>query len=61
MGIGLGILLVTIGAILLWAVEASFEAVNLDVVGLILLIAGVVGVLWGTLAASPRSSTTVEE
>ena len=61
MGIGVGILLVTIGAILLWAVEASFEAVNLDVVGVILLIAGTVGLLWSALATGPHGRKPVEE
>jgi hypothetical protein len=55
LGIGTSILLIVAGAILRWAVTAHVSGVNLDVVGLILLIAGAVGLsislLWMTIWA----------
>ncbi|MBW3614742.1 MAG: hypothetical protein KY439_05455 [Actinobacteria bacterium] len=61
MGIGIGIVLLTIGAVLVWAVEASFEAIDLDVVGVILMITGGIGLLWGLLASNLRGHNTVIE
>ncbi len=43
MGISLSILLVAIGAILAWAVSAEMSGVDIQVVGIILLIVGIVG------------------
>jgi hypothetical protein len=43
MGIGTSIFLIAIGAILKFAVTASISGVKLEVVGLILMIAGIVG------------------
>ncbi|SCL31549.1 hypothetical protein GA0070616_4285 [Micromonospora nigra] len=52
MGIGTSIFLIALGAILTFAVEASIGGVNIDVVGWILMAAGVLGLiltalLWG--------------
>lgn len=52
MGIGVGMLLLTIGAILVWAVEVSFDAVDIDLVGVILMITGAAGVVWGLLVST---------
>jgi uncharacterized membrane protein YedE/YeeE len=58
LGIGTSILLMVAGAILRWAVTANVSGVDLDVVGLILLIAGAVGLflslLWMTIWADRR-------
>jgi hypothetical protein len=43
LGIGTSIFLIAVGAILRYAVTTNVEGVNLDTVGLILLIVGVVG------------------
>jgi hypothetical protein len=43
MGIGAGILLIVIGAILTFAVDATVTGINLDVVGWILMLAGAAG------------------
>ena len=43
MGIGTSIFLIALGAILRYAVNDSFEAIDLQVVGLILMIVGVIG------------------
>jgi hypothetical protein len=40
MGIGVGILLIVVGAILTFAVDAKVAGLNLDVVGWILMLAG---------------------
>lgn len=70
MGIGIGIFLIAVGAILTFAVEADVEGLNLDIVGWILMAAGVIGLLvtlsiWGrrrTVAyRRPADTYTVEE
>lgn len=43
MGIGVSIFLIAIGAILAFAVDANAEGINLDTVGVILVILGLVG------------------
>jgi hypothetical protein len=45
--IGLGIVLIVVGAILDWAVTVTTTGFNINSVGLILLIAGIVSVLIG--------------
>jgi len=43
MGIGAGILLIVVGAILTFAVDATVTGIDLDVVGWILMLAGATG------------------
>jgi hypothetical protein len=45
MGIGISIFLIAVGAILTFAVEAVAEGVNLDTVGIILMVVGALGLL----------------
>ena len=45
MGIGVSIFLLAVGAILAFAVDVSTEGINLDTVGVILIILGLVGLL----------------
>jgi membrane protein implicated in regulation of membrane protease activity len=45
MSIGVGIFLMVIGAVLAFAVRDTWDAVNLQVVGYILLLAGLAGIL----------------
>ncbi len=71
MGIGVGILLTAVGAVLAFAVsvDTSGSGVNLHTIGLILLIVGILGILlsmffwssWGGFGGGRRggSSTTV--
>ena len=69
MGIGLSLILIAVGAILVWAVEASVSGVDLTAVGWILLIVGAAGALlsmifwssWGGVANSRRRTTYVED
>lgn len=45
MGIGVSIFLIAVGAILAFAVDFAAEGINLDTVGVILMILGLVGLL----------------
>ncbi len=54
MRIGSSVFLIAIGAILAFAVEAEIPYVSLDVVGYILIAAGILGLIWA-LIASQRS------
>ena len=45
MGIGTSIFLIAVGAILYWAVEATVQGLEIQTVGLILMICGVLGLL----------------
>ena len=64
MGIGTSIFLIAVGAILRYAITTNVEGIDLDVVGLILMIVGVVGLvlsfLWMTMWADRRRSAVVE-
>ena len=72
MGLGVGIFLSAIGAILAFAVSATVSGVNVHAVGWILLIVGIVGIVlsmifwssWagpGYLTGRRRRTTTVDE
>ena len=54
MTIGTGIVLLVIGAILVFAVNVDVEYVNLDLIGYILMIAGGVVVLLGLIFLMTR-------
>lgn len=59
MGIGVGLLLIAIGAILAYAVEVQVQGVDLTTVGVILMIVGGVGVVlslvfWSTFRPGNR-------
>lgn len=45
MGIGVGIFLIVVGAILTFALNATVAGINLDVVGWILMLAGAAGLM----------------
>jgi hypothetical protein len=45
MGIGMSIFLIAVGAILRYAVNVTVEGVEIDTVGLILLIVGIIGLV----------------
>jgi hypothetical protein len=72
MGIGVSLILIAVGAILTWAVEATVSGVNINAVGVILMIVGVVGlvislVFWsswggaGVPAGRRRTTTTIDD
>lgn len=62
MGIGLGVLLFVIGAILRWAVNVNIPHVNDNVLGIILMVVGVVAVILSLIQTEQlrrRRNTTV--
>jgi Domain of unknown function (DUF6458) len=64
MTIGTSIFLIALGAILRYAVSDSIEGVDLAVAGLILMIAGAIGLLiglWMALAARRRYDAAYED
>jgi hypothetical protein len=70
MGIGVSLILIAVGAILAWAVNASVSGVDINAIGVILMIVGAVGLLlslifWGSWggygARGGRRVTTYED
>lgn len=57
MTVGSSIFLLAVGAILRYAITDTISGVNLDVVGLILMIAGAVGLVIGLFMATARRDT----
>lgn len=49
MGIGVSVFLLAVGAILTFAIDVTTEGVNLDTVGIILMIVGALGLLLSML------------
>jgi hypothetical protein len=68
-GLGVSIFLIAVGAILTWAVNASVSGLELNTIGVILMIVGVIGLVlsmifwssWGGVANSRRRTTYVED
>lgn len=58
MGIGVGIFLLAVGAILAFAVTDSIADVDLTAVGYILMAAGVLGILLSLLLSNQRRRTS---
>ncbi|MGW3807371.1 DUF6458 family protein [Micromonospora sp. NPDC005113] len=61
MGIGTSIFLIALGAILTFALDASVGGINLDVVGWILMAAGVLGLIMTTLIWGRRRAVATSE
>ena len=69
MGIAVSLLMIAAGAIMVWAVDATVSGINIDAVGVILMVIGAVGLVlsiifwstWGGFgnADRPGSGTTV--
>ena len=60
MTVGAGIFLIAVGAILRYAINDSLKDVNLETIGLILMIAGAVGIVLGFIQmAMARKRTAV--
>jgi len=67
MGISMSLIVVAAGAVLLWAVNASVSGVNINTVGVILLVVGVIGFItslffwssWGGFGA--RDTTVIHD
>ncbi len=52
MGIGVSILVIAIGAVLTFAVTAQVSGVDLNVVGVVLMVVGSTGLLWAVLTTA---------
>jgi hypothetical protein len=67
MGIGVSLILIAVGAILTWAVNATVSGLDINTVGIILMIVGAVGLVlsmmfwssWGGIGGTTRRRTTV--
>lgn len=64
MGIGASLFLIALGAILAWAVEVEASGIDLNMVGVILMIIGSVGLVlsmlfWSSFAPYGRRNETV--
>ena len=69
MGLGASLFLIAAGAILVWGVNATVAGLNVDAIGVILMVIGVVGLIlsmmfwssWGGWSNGRRRATYVEE
>jgi len=71
MGLSLSVLLIAVGAVLAWAVDAEVSGIDLQVAGVILVVVGVIGLIaslifwssWGGFGGRDAASanTTVVE
>ncbi len=65
MGIGVSLVLIAVGAILLWAVDVATKGIDLQIVGVVLMVVGAVGLLlslvfwssWGAWHPARRDVT----
>ncbi len=68
MGLGVSLLLIAVGAILVWGLQSDVAGISEDAIGVILMVVGAVGLIlsmmfwssWGGVS-SRRRSTYVEE
>lgn len=59
MTVGVSIFLLAVGAILRFAVEDSIEGVDLGIIGVILMVCGVIGLLFGLIQMANARRTGV--
>ena len=55
MGTGVSLILIAVGAILTWAVNATVSGLNINTIGVILMVVGLAGLI---LSLTSRSSST---
>ena len=69
MGVSVSLLFVAVGAILKWAVTATASGINLNTVGVILMVVGAVGLVlslifwssWGGFGSRAGTTTVVHD
>ena len=62
MGIGVSVFLLAVGAVLTFAIEVdNAEGFNINTVGIILMIAGAIGLVWALMMVNSRRTTVVED
>ncbi len=54
MGIGAGVFLIAVGAILTFALDVAISGIDLKVVGVILMLAGLIGIAVDLVIFAPR-------
>ena len=59
MGIGFSIFLLAVGAILTFAVDATVAGIDIEVVGVILMAAGALGLILTMVVFTPRRNRSV--
>ena len=67
MGIGVSLILIAVGAILTWAVNATVSGLDINTIGVILMVVGAIGLIlslmfwstWGGVGGTTRRRTTV--
>jgi hypothetical protein len=57
MGIGAGLFLVAIGAVLTFAVHATVSGLNIQTIGVILMVVGILGIILDLVIFAPRRRT----
>jgi hypothetical protein len=68
-GIGVSLILIAVGAVLTWAVNASVSGLDINTIGVILMVVGAIGLVlsmmfwssWGAGAGGARRRTYVDE
>ncbi len=61
MGVGVGVVLLVVGAILYWAVEVDIPGVSDNTLGIILMVVGVIAIVLALVTNQQRSRTKVVE
>ncbi|MGH2921310.1 MAG: DUF6458 family protein [Gaiellaceae bacterium] len=69
MGLGASLFLIAAGAILIWGVTGEFAGLDVDAIGWILMVVGIIGLVlsmifwssWGGFAGERRRTTYVED
>ena len=61
MGVGVGVVLLVVGAILYWAVEVDIPGVSDNTLGIILMVVGVIAIVLALIINQQRSRTKVVE
>lgn len=64
MGTGVSLFFIAIGAILAFAIDTNTEGFNLDAIGVILVVIGLIGLLWSLVLADdwrPRRRRTYDD
>jgi len=69
LGLGVSLFLIAAGAILVWGVNATVAGLDVNAIGVILMVVGIIGLIlsmifwssWGGVGGARRRSTYVEE
>lgn len=61
MGTGISVFMIAVGAILTFALNVTVSGIDLDVVGIILMIAGVIGIVVDLAIFAPRRRAALAE